>query len=164
MAQYNEMLAKDDKGVIEVSGDIEKLGAILSCNCALQSMFSYSKEELVGSKLEMIIPEIYQESHQKAYLASHFKNYEEDNDLITVFGLHASMCIFPIKIKVSKILNTEDSYSIIGEIAPLQHDIDTALLIADMTGIVRHCNSCITIISRQPYTGDCALSDIRVLY
>jgi hypothetical protein len=164
MAQFNDILAREEKGVIVVGGGSEKLGTILSCNCALQAMFSYSKEKLIDSKLEMIIPDIFQESHQMALLSSPFKNYEEDNDLIMGFGLHSSMCVFPIKIKVSKILNSEDNYSIIGHLASLQHDIDVALLIVDSTGIVRHCNSCIIVISCQPHIRNCAFSDIRVLY
>ncbi len=162
-AMNSERLS-NGSGIIIINGDIDKIGTILSCNSALQSMFSYPKEKFVNSKLDIIIPGIIQESHRKALLRTQYRNFEDNSEHILSYGLHASLCVFPVKIKVNKISNTEDNYNVIGQLSQIYQTPDEAIIITTTNGMIQHCNYCIVIISRELCARNSAIISIRIHY
>jgi PAS domain S-box-containing protein len=60
-SRFRELLEVAPDSIIEV----DRHGSILLCNAATEKLFGYSREELLGSPVEALIPEASREVHQK---------------------------------------------------------------------------------------------------
>jgi len=96
--------ASDGSPCVFMSGKKNSLGEITNCNMALCKTFGYSKKELVGRKMNSLMPKIIGEHHDKFVQ----RNLDQikisccstvGRD-ISSFGLHKTKYIFPISIKL----------------------------------------------------------------
>ena len=72
---------------------------ILFCNPAVERVFGYKPEEMIGQQLEMIIPERFRERHRQGiarYMRTRTRNIPWDG--VELEGLHKSGHEFPVEI------------------------------------------------------------------
>lgn len=65
-SRFRELLEAAADSIIEVDNN----GSVLLCNAATEKLFGYSREELLGHPVEILIPEVSQAAHR-----AHVKNY-----------------------------------------------------------------------------------------
>ncbi|CAA7614638.1 Signal transduction histidine kinase [Candidatus Terasakiella magnetica] len=95
------------KGVMDTVVDgiitIDESGSILSFNTAAQHIFGYSPEEVVGSNINILMPEPYRSAHGGFLLSS--INGEPHQNIGTsreVHGQHHNGRVFPLELVVSE--------------------------------------------------------------
>ena len=62
---YQAKLASENLCIVQVSGDKDNFGEILKVSRSVRDLLGYSDKELVGEKVEKIIPEDQKERHQE---------------------------------------------------------------------------------------------------
>lgn len=75
----------DDYSMLLVSGDIKDLGRIMRVNRGVDQLFGYSPEELKGSKINKLMPELYQVVHEdfmQSFLKRGSSSFVDKNQFI----------------------------------------------------------------------------------
>ena len=137
---------------IFMSGREENIGIITNCNKSVSRVFGYLKEQLIGQSVNILIPEIIKESHQKM-----LENYIEksntslrqpsifNSDKI-MFGKHKSGYIFPFKMRIvgtPSLLNDSNFIALIN--------IETKMLAPEIFYLLLDQNRNISDISASNY-------------
>lgn len=90
---------------------VNKMGEIELANAQIFKMFRYKKEELVGQKIEILIPERYRSNHpsyRKEYFDDpHIRAMGEGRDL---FGLRSDGTEFPVEIGLNPLKTSEGNF------------------------------------------------------
>ena len=147
-------LQEDSNAIVEIHGHYDKYGIITSCNCPFQALFCYPQSKLIGSNVEIIIPEIFQEKHRTLLVTSNCKQFDEEDLPIVTYGKNASQNIFQVRIKLSKYINISEEPIIVGKLERCAEKSTNALLLVSPSGVVLHCNSCRAIIRCKLHIGN----------
>lgn len=106
-SRLNSLLEAVDAAIIT----IDKNGSIAEVNSATCKLFGYSKTELMGNNVNLLMPGPYHEEHD-GYLQHHHQTGE--NKIIgtgrRVEGLHKTGRIFPIHLSVAKFTEGDQLY------------------------------------------------------
>lgn len=98
--ENNETLTKDGTPCILISGQASKLGVITDCNLPVSRIFGYNKNDIIGSNIKKLMPEIYAKYHDEILKRNIEYSNEEFNSLSKkdrlVFALHKNKYIFPV--------------------------------------------------------------------
>jgi PAS domain S-box-containing protein len=102
-----------NRAVLEAAADsiltIDEMGVIQSANNATENLFGYKADELVGQRIETLMPSPHREMHD-SYLAK-YRDSSVINKPITanvlgrireISGLHKNGTVFPIELSVSR--------------------------------------------------------------
>jgi len=150
ISDYTQVMEAFPNGLI-ISNS---LGKIVYCNNELLEMFGYTKSELLGHSVEILVPEQYSENHPN-YLASFMKKPTKRSMGVgrEVAGLRKNGDIFPVEIglnpiesenvdiviatitDISQRRQLEGNFKNIIEAAPI------GILIMDGHGNITHINS-----------------------
>ncbi|EQB63218.1 MAG: PAS sensor protein [candidate division Zixibacteria bacterium RBG-1] len=93
--------------VLETVGEgivaIDSAGNILMVNQEIQNIFGYSKEELIGQKLQMLMPEKYRSAHaagMKKYLGTGISRVLGKH--LEFEGLKKDGSVFPVEVRITE--------------------------------------------------------------
>lgn len=128
----NALNSTDEVQYIIISGQLENLGAISNISLGVCNLFGYSRNEIIGKNVELIMPEFYHKSHKdflvnKIYeyrkslfnLLESKKNIQQNFKDILAFGRNKSRYLIPFKFKVVYIPNDEENNSLfLAKISP----------------------------------------------
>jgi hypothetical protein len=83
-------------------------GTIVQINSQTQSLFGYTRDELIGQKIEILVPESYRDQHHRhrASYAHHPKTRRMGADL-DLYGRRRNGTQFPVEISLSPIVTEE---------------------------------------------------------
>lgn len=62
-AKTSDILFNEDTAVIHVSGNKESIGKILKTSQGLQKVFQYSKTEVIGHSVNILMPTLFAKKH-----------------------------------------------------------------------------------------------------
>ncbi len=109
------------KGLLESAPDasviVNRNGNIVLVNSQAERAFGYTREELLGQKIEMLIPAGYQEKIARPRLESNTTSHAlpSTNVGLELYGLRKDGTEFPVEISLSP-LETEEGSIVIGSI------------------------------------------------
>ena len=127
--------SSDNNYYIIVSSLIESLGIITNLSLGTCSMFGYTKKDIIGKKIDILLPEIMVKQHSKLLFekTNEIKKeimsnnnegtgtYEYKSKDILTFGITKSKYLIPISIKISIIYNDNNEFSYIAKIVHAQN-------------------------------------------
>jgi two-component system, cell cycle sensor histidine kinase and response regulator CckA len=89
---------------------VDRNGRIVLSNTQTEKVFGYSKSEMLGQAIDMLIPQRFREKHAK-HLGSYFStpHMRPMGDATKLFGVHKRGSEFPAEISLS-ILQTDDEF------------------------------------------------------
>ena len=92
---------------------VDSKGKITHANAQIENLFGYSRTELLGEPIEILVPESARKKHpdkRKAYLRNpETRPMGAGRDL---FGVHKSGRLIPVEIGLNPVINNEDSFVI----------------------------------------------------
>ncbi|GGF28267.1 PAS domain S-box protein [Echinicola rosea] len=108
----SDKVASKAQALVETAPDamviVNSQGQIVLVNAQTENQFGYSKEELIGNELEMLIPDKYIEKHQQN--RKNFAKQPKPRSMgqgMELFGKRKDGSVFPVEISLSP-LKTED--------------------------------------------------------
>jgi PAS domain S-box-containing protein len=108
-ADNDESALFDDRNaLVSISAEAKTLGAIVSANAGAVRMLGYSRADLVGRNIAMIMPAPFSNAHQ-SYLTRYLETGEARilNRSRIVFGSHRSGWIMPLDLFVREVSSPE---------------------------------------------------------
>ena len=132
-SNFNLEILKDNYNsyFLIISSKIKKLGFILDCSINLCNIFGYSKKELIGNHINILIPDIFHKKHnllvnQKTeesklnFLEGLYRNKVYSPNFIekSVYCQAKSKCLIPLDMKVYLVNTEENELVYIAEITP----------------------------------------------
>lgn len=119
-AKSSDVLFSEDNSIIHVSGNKESVGKILKTSQGLSKVFGYSKTEVIGHSVNILMPALFARKHTE-FLERFFKTgrqiifYEERN----LFATHRNDHCFSMKILVKQMPNLLEGIQYVGMIKPI---------------------------------------------
>eukprot|EP01022_Parablepharisma_sp_SALTPOND_P003336 TRINITY_DN1132_c0_g1_i1.p1 TRINITY_DN1132_c0_g1~~TRINITY_DN1132_c0_g1_i1.p1 ORF type:complete len:1583 (+),score=151.93 TRINITY_DN1132_c0_g1_i1:1986-6734(+) len=139
-------VSKDGSPCVIVNSQPDNIGIITECNLALCRLFGYTKKDLVGARINRLMPDIYAKNHTDLMLQ--YLEYEDhgENSVkkeIHAFGLHKSGYIFPLTVKLLGVPSFLNNFSFMAVFAvdKLLASSSIAFLLTDKKKIVRYVTS-----------------------
>ena len=145
-----DLLGKDSR-IIIVSGNKYNFGTITNCSLSTCSLFGYTKDEIIGQNLNMLIPDIMQKTHTKILekktsnskinhsAINSFNFYKE----IKSFGITNAKYLIPLHMRIAFLITEQDqNYFICDIIMDQSRDIDenevTSYVLANRNFIIQN--------------------------
>jgi PAS domain S-box-containing protein len=128
--------------IITVSGNFKTMGTIINVNNEIYKLLGYNKNEVIGEKVESLMPKIFSDNHQR--LLMRFFNNPSDrplNIVRTVYAMNKKGYILPCSLTAKILPNLDKGIQIVGFLKPLeiendQIEQDNFLLYSDEDGMV----------------------------
>lgn len=136
----SDILFLEDTAIVHISGGKDNSGNILKANQGLLKVFGYSKSELVGHPVNVLMPKLFAVRH-KEFLEKFFKTghsiiFNKENVL---YGLHKNGCCFCLKIVVKQLPTCEEGIEYVGMLRSCQDECD--YILTDHRGVIDCCSS-----------------------
>lgn len=126
----NVLSQTDEYQYIVISAQPEKIGNITNISLGVCTLFGYTKSELIGKNIEVLMPEVFQKYHKRILLSKIndyrkntmtaqqlAKNYKPVFKEIFSFAKNKSRYLIPVNMKVAFIPNEErNDNNFIGKI------------------------------------------------
>jgi PAS domain S-box-containing protein len=115
-----DILFSDNTTVIHMSGNKESLGKILKTSQSLSKVFGYSKTEVVGHSINIVIPAIMARKHTE-FLERYFKLGRQVIFFVEtqLFATHRNGHCFPVKILVKQMPTLSEGIQYVGMLRPV---------------------------------------------
>lgn len=144
-----DLLFQDDTVVLHVSGNKESYGRIVKSNQGLSKVFGYSKSEVTGHVINILMPSIFAKRHND-FLEKFFKTGYKTvfNKEREFYGLHRNGFCFHIKMLLKQMPSLEEGIQYVGMLRQTQSDAD--YIITDLKGVVDSFSSGVTSMLNLP--------------
>lgn len=134
-AMNSDILFSDDTSVLHVSGNKESIGKIMNSSQGLSKVFGYSKNEVIGHSINILMPAIFAKRHTE-FMERFFRTgrqvifYQER----MLFASHRNGHCFHMKILVKQFPNLVEGIQYVGMVKPVVSDFE--YVITDMDGVI----------------------------
>ena len=103
-----------DTAIVTISGNYRKIGMITNSNSQITQLLGYNKVDIIGEKIETIMPKIFADSHDRLL----FKYLDSPNSQLnierTVYPINAKGYIVPSMLTAKILPNLENGIQIVG--------------------------------------------------
>ncbi len=149
LIKSSDILFADDTVVLHISGNKETGGRIVKTNQGLTKIFGYSKTEVMGHFINILMPSIFAKRHNE-FLEKYFKTGHKTvfNTERYFFGLHRNGFCFCIKMLVKQMPSLSEGIQYVGMIRQSQGDCE--YMLTDMRGVIDSFSSGITSLLNLP--------------
>jgi PAS domain S-box-containing protein len=130
-----DVLFADDTAIVHISGNKDSGGKIVKTNQGLFKVFGYTKTEIIGHFINILMPSIFAKRHAE-FLEQFFKTGHKTvfNVERTFFGLHRNGCCICIVLMVKQMPTLEEGLQYVGMIR--QVHIDSDFILTDTRGVI----------------------------
>jgi PAS domain S-box-containing protein len=116
--QAGEEMTKIDENsetaIITISGNFRQIGTITNSNNQISNLLGYNKSEVIGEKIETIMPKIFADSHDDLLLR-YFDNPNQPLNIErTVYAMNKRGYIAPFNLLAKILPNLENGIQIVG--------------------------------------------------
>eukprot|EP01022_Parablepharisma_sp_SALTPOND_P000297 TRINITY_DN1012_c0_g2_i1.p1 TRINITY_DN1012_c0_g2~~TRINITY_DN1012_c0_g2_i1.p1 ORF type:complete len:1372 (-),score=229.35 TRINITY_DN1012_c0_g2_i1:10269-14384(-) len=149
LIKSSDILFAEDTVVIHISGNKETGGRIVKTNQGLTKIFGYSKTEVMGHFVNILMPSMFAKKHNE-FLEKFFKTGHKTvfNTERIFYGLHRNGFCFCIKMLVKQMPSLAEGIQYVGMIRQTQGDCD--YILTDMRGVIDCFSSGITSLLNLP--------------
>lgn len=135
LVKTSDVLFAEDTVVIHISGNKETAGRIVKTNQGLTKIFGYSKSEVLGHFVNILMPGIFAKRHNE-FLEKFFRTGRKTmfNQERYMYALNRSGCCFQIRIMLKQLPNLSEGIQYVAMIRQTQADYD--YIITDMRGVI----------------------------
>lgn len=145
----SDILFLEDTAVIHVSGNRDSPGRIVKTNQGLTKIFGYSKSEVVGHLINILMPSIFAKRHSEI-MESFFKTGQKTlfNSEQILYGLHRNGFCFQIKILVKQMPSLQEGIQYVGFIR--QTFGESEIILTDTRGVIDSFSSGLSAVFNLP--------------
>ena len=129
--EEEQLNINQERKIIIISSKIENIGNILNISLSACNLFGFTKEEIIGKNINILIPEIFQKIHtnlliNKSNEISH-KIINEGkkqvfNKIMDQFGIDKARYLIPITMKMYNLNNEKGEFSFISSFKSFYED------------------------------------------
>jgi len=132
-----------------VSGEQDKFGVISGVNLAAASLFGYAKSELIGRKVNTLMPQVYAKYHDD-FLENYLNNesaFNAKNKERFVFGKNKSNYIFPVYLNIKAVQSIIQGIQFVATFRVEKNFKSTAYVLTAPNGAIDAVSSsCINVL------------------
>ena len=138
------ILFMEDTAIIHVSGAKEPpIGKILKTNMGLTKLFGFSKTEVIGHSINLLMPDIFAKRHDEFMEKFFMSGYQQVfNTETLLFGVRRNRNCFYMKMVIKQMPNLSEGIQYVGMIRQMNEDHE--YILTDSRGVI---NSMTTKIS-----------------
>ena len=149
LVKTSDILFAEDTVVLHVSGNKETSGRIVKTNQGLTKLFGYSKSEVVGHWVNILMPSIYAKRHTE-FLEKFFRTgrrtmFKQERH---IYGMHRNGFCFQIKILVKQMPSLAEGIQYVAMIRQSQADYD--YILTDMRGVIDSFSARVSTLLNMP--------------
>lgn len=141
--QAGEEITKIDENsetaIITISGNFRQIGIITNSNNQISNLLGYNKSEVIGEKIETIMPKIFADNHDDLLL-KYFDNPNQPLNIErTVYAMNKRGYISPFNLLAKILPNLDHGIQIVGFLRPIngfEPEKDKYILYSPETGMV----------------------------
>jgi PAS domain S-box-containing protein len=109
-----KMDENSDTAIITISGNFRQIGVITNSNNQITNLLGYNKSEVIGEKIETIMPKIFADSHDDLLL-KYFDNPDQPLNIErTVYAMNKKGYISPFNLLAKILPNLDYGIQIVG--------------------------------------------------
>lgn len=151
LIKSSDILFADETVVLHVSGNKETEGKIVKSNQGLAKIFGYSKTEVVGHNINILMPSLFAKRHTE-FLEKFFKTGYKSvfNTERNFFGIHRNGFCFHMRILIKQMPSLEEGIQYVGMICQTQSDCE--YILTDMRGVIDGISTGISSLLNLPVT------------
>lgn len=114
--------------IITVSGNYKNMGTMINVNNEIHSLLGYKKSEVIGEKVESLMPKIFSENHQRL-LMRYFNNPSERplNIIRTVYAMNKKGYVIPCTLTAKILPNLDKGIQLVGFLRRFDTEIEKTL-------------------------------------
>ncbi len=105
----------DETAIIVVSGNESNCGAIINCNSSFGKLFGYTRDDLVGKDITMLMPDLYVRPHEEMLRGK--KGFQTRRDEVFIICQHRNRYIFPGYLRILRMANMLNSFTYVAAIS-----------------------------------------------
>ena len=145
----SDILFLEDTAVLHVSGNRDSPGRIVKTNQGLTKIFGYSKSEVVGHLINILMPSIFSKRHSE-FMESFFKTGHKAlfNSELALFGLHRNGFCLQIKILIKQMPSLQEGIQYVGFIRQVFNGSE--IIITDTRGVIDSFSSGLSAVFNLP--------------
>lgn len=108
--------------IIVTSGDMNKLGIVLSANTLVEQLYGFTEKDLVGHNINKLIPEFYKTKHEE-YFKDFFEREDDSRPMLgtvrTVYAKNNKDYIVPSTILIKAVPEITGVFKLVGFLSPV---------------------------------------------
>lgn len=149
LVKTSDILFADETVILHVSGNKDSAGKIMKCSQGLTKIFGYSKSEVTGHAINILMPSLFAKRHNE-FLENFFQIGHKSvfNTERNFFGLHRNGLSFNMKMLVKQMPNLDEGIQYVGMIC--QTNSDYEIILTDMRGVIDSFSTGISSLLNLP--------------
>lgn len=149
MIKSSDVLFSEDTAVVHMSASKASVGKIIKANLGITKLFGYTKAEVMGNLINMLMPTLYAKRHTE-FLNNYFKTGYQSvlTDESYLYGIHRNGFCFGLRVFIKTMPSLSEGLQYVSMLRQFTEDCD--YIITQPSGVIDSFSAGISSLLNLP--------------